>query len=194
MTSNASVWAAVVDEADIRFDGNVVLTGELAVTLHATEADGWDNVFRWVENHWDQHVNAAVNLDAHAYREMPADRRTATAAYFNEIGGRSIVREVARPDTARDFVWAAVLDEADVTYGTTVTLEGELLVTLHAEEVDGWQQVRTWVENHHSRHPTSDTNPDLDPDIPADDERTATDAYLATLGSRAAVRALRLPA
>lgn len=189
-----TIWAAVVDEADLRHDGQVVLTGELAVTLHATEADGRDAVFRWVEDHWDRHVNAAVTLDAHAYREMPTERETAIEAYFKEIGGRAIVIEVARPETNQGFAWAAVLDEADVTYGTTVTLSGELLVTLHAEELEGWHQVRAWVEDHHLRHPPSNPEPDLDPDDPADDERAATDAYLSKLGSRAAVRPVRLPA
>ena len=193
MTQDRTLWAAVVDEADVRFDGRVVLTGELAVTLHASEQDGWAQVFRWVEDHWDRHVNAAVSLDANAVREMPTDPEDAVRAYFAEIGGRAVVREVPCPETSLGYVWAAVLDEADVTYGSTVTLEGELIVTLHADQVDGWQEVRAWVEDHHQRHPTSDPDPDLDPNVPADDERAATDAYLASLGSRAAVRAVRLP-
>ena len=98
MTAESSVWVSVVDEADLTHDGQVVLTGELAVALHASEADGRHAVFAWVENHWDSHVNAAVTLDAHDYREIPADEATAIEAYFKEIGGRALVKEVPLPE------------------------------------------------------------------------------------------------
>jgi hypothetical protein len=187
----STAWAVVIDEADVRVDGRVVLTGELFADLQPSEEAGWARIGRWVEDHWDRHVNAGVD-EPHEYREMPAERAAAIRAYFDEIGGRGIVRSVSAPATDDGVVWMAVLDEADVTYGTTTTLEGELQVTLHADATSGWQAIHEWVADHARRHPTRVPDVDLDPAIP-DDRRVAADSYLAKLGSRAAVRPLRLP-
>jgi hypothetical protein len=185
-----TAWAVVIDEADVRHDGRLVLTGELFADLQPTEEAGWARVGRWVEDHWDRHVNAGVD-EAHEFREMPGERAKAIAAYFDEIGGRSVVREVELPSDEA-VVYVAVLDEADVTYGATTTLAGELQVTLHPDAVSGWQRIHEWVEEHHRRHPPRVPDVDLDPAVP-DDTREATDSYLAKLGSRAIVRAVRAP-
>jgi hypothetical protein len=187
----SSCWAVVIDEADVRRDGQVVLTGELFTDLRSSSEAAWERVGQWVEDHWDRHVNAGVD-EAHEFRAMPGSRADAIAAYFEEIGGRSVVREVALPGGVADVVYVAVLDEADVTYGDTTTLEGELEITLHTDAAAGWARIHEWVEEHHRRHPPRVAHVDLDPAVPTDRGQAADD-YLATLGSRAVVRPLRVP-